>query len=195
VQWQSEPAFKHIIRKQVIDPKLQQARLLLNWRVPGLQHLEHTYALYVLAEILGSGRTSRLIKDLRETRKVVHRISASKSAQQWQGTFKVVAQLPIENLAIAEQNIRAHITRLQEDLVSPEELAKIRTQVANRFVFSNESPRQRSGIYGFYHRVVGKFDLAFNYPEIINSITAPQLQQMAQTYLNPDACAILTVVP
>ncbi|AFY70111.1 processing peptidase [Thalassoporum mexicanum PCC 7367] len=193
--WQAELPFNSIVRQEVIDPKLQQARLLLNWRVPGLQQLEQTYALYVLAEILGSGRTSRLVKDLREHKKLVNRISAGKSAQQWQGTFRVVAHLAAENLAIVEQEIRTHIARLHDELVSPVELAKIRTRVANRFVFSNESPKQRSGMYGFYHRVVGQLDLASSYPQIIGTITAQQLQQAAQTYLNPDACGILTVVP
>jgi zinc protease len=193
--WQSEPAFAQVVRNEVVDPKLQQARLILNWRIPGLKELEQTYALYILAEVLGSGRTSRLVKDLRENKKVVNRISAGKSTQKWQGTFRITAHLDISNLAIVEQEICDHIARLRSELVNPAELTKIRTQVANRFVFNNESPKQRSGLYGFYHRVVGKLDLAFNYPQLINAITATQLQQIAQTYLNPDAYAILTVVP
>jgi predicted Zn-dependent peptidase len=190
-----EKAFDAIVRREVVDSSLKQSRLSMTWRVPGLVELAETYPLSVLANILGSGRTSRMVQDLRENRRIVDRISVSNSAMRWQGTFQVFAKLNTEDVAIVEQTIREHILKLHETPVTDEELAKIRTQVSNRFIFGNESPKERAGIYGYYDRIVGSLEPALNYPDLIKSITKEDIQSAVRKYLNPDAYGILTVKP
>lgn len=190
-----EKPFTEIVRREVVDSSLKQARLSMTWRVAGLSELEQTYPLSILANILGSGRTSRMIQDLRENRRICDRISVSNSAMRWQGTFQVFAKLNVENVEAAEQAIREHIRQLHDTFVTDEELAKIRTQVSNRFIFGNESPKERAGIYGYYDRIVGSLDHALNYPERIKSITKEDIQAAVRKYLNPNAYGILIVRP
>ena len=190
-----ELPFDSIVRREVIDTSLKQARLSMSWRVPGLVELAETYPLSILANILGSGRTSRMVQDLRENRRIVDRISVSNSAMRWQGTFQVFAKLNVEDVAIVEQVIREHILKLHETPVTDEELAKIRTQVSNRFIFGNESPKERAGIYGYYDRIVGSLEPALNYPNLIKAITKEDIQAAVRKYLNPDAYGILIVKP
>ncbi len=191
----SERPFTEIVRREVTDSSLTQARLSMTWRVPGLVELEETYPLSILANILGSGRTSRMVQDLRENRRIVDRISVSNSAMTWQGTFQVFAKLNIEDVDMVERAIREHILLLHETYVTDEELAKIRTQVSNRFIFGNESPRERAGLYGYYDRVVGSLESALNYPDRIKAITKEDIQTAVRKYLNPDAYGILIVKP
>ena len=190
-----EKPFTEVVRREVVDSSLKQARLSMTWRVAGLNDLAETYPLSILANILGSGRTSRMVQDLRENRRIVDRISVSNSAMRWQGTFQVFAKLNVENVAIVEQSVREHILKLHETLVTDEELAKIRTQVTNRFIFGNESPKERAGIYGYYDRIVGSLEPALNYPDLIKSITKEDIQAAVRKYLNPDAYGILIVKP
>ena len=136
-----------------------------------------------------------MIQDLRENRRIVDRISVSNSAMRWQGTFQVFAKLNVEDVEIVERAIREHILQLHETPVTDEELAKIRTQVSNRFIFGNESPRERAGIYGYYDRIVGSLDHALTYPDRIKSITKEDIQSAVRKYLNPDAYGILIVKP
>ncbi len=114
---------------------------------------------------------------------------------RWQGTFQVFAKLNVKNVDAVEQSVREHIRRLHDTFVTDEELAKIRTQVSNRFIFGNESPRERAGIYGYYDRIVGSLDHALNYPDRIKSITKEDIQAAVRKYLNPDAYGILIVKP
>jgi len=193
--WQPEPAFDSIVRQEIIDPSLQQARLVMNWRVPGLTSIDQTYPLNILSSILSGGRTSRLVKDLREEKALVDRISASNSTNMWQGSFQIFVQLPEANIPVVEALIREHLIRLRTEPVTQVELEKIRTQVTNRFIFGSESPKERAGIYGYYERVVGDLEIALTYPNLIKSITAADLQAAAISYLNPDAYAVLTVKP
>jgi predicted Zn-dependent peptidase len=190
-----EQPFNAIVRREVVDSSLKQARLSMTWRVAGLNELSETYPLSILANILGGGRTARIVQDLRENRRIVDRISVSNSAMRWQGTFQVFAKLNVEDVAIVEQSIREHIQSLHETFVTDEELAKIRIQVSNRFIFGNESPKERAGIYGYYDRIVGSLEPALNYPDLIKSITKEDIQSAVRKYLNPDAYGIVIVKP
>ena len=192
---QPEIPFTQVERQEVLDDSLQRSRLVMTWRVPGLRDLDRTYPLNILASILSGGRTSRLVKDLREEKHLVDRISASNSTQTWQGTFQIAAKLESKHIPAVEMAVREHLQRLHDEPVTNEELDKIRTQVSNRFIFANESPCDRTGIYGYYDRVVGNLGEALNYPERINLVTAQDIQTAARHYLNPNAYGILSMMP
>jgi zinc protease len=190
-----EPAFTRIVRAEHIDPSLQQARLIMVWRVPGLMNLSETYPLDILAAILASGRTSRLVKELREERQLVNNISVSNMSNRIQGLFYLSAQLPSENIAQVEQIIAQHISQLQTTLVTDAEIARIRRQVANRYIFGTETPSDRADLYGYYRSVVGDLAPALNYPQQIQSLDATTIQLAARHYLSPSAYGIITVKP
>jgi predicted Zn-dependent peptidase len=191
----SEPPFTEIVRREFVDDSLQQARLMMLWRVPGLNQLSDTYALDVLAAILASGRTSRLKADLREQRSLVTQISASNMTQRLQGTFYISAQLPVENLEIVEAAIANHIHKLQTEPILESEIARIRTQVANRFIFSNETPSDRANLYGYYQSMLGSLEPALNYPAKIQALETNDLLAAAQKYLSPTAYGAVVIKP
>ncbi|MHC5827430.1 MAG: M16 family metallopeptidase, partial [Nostoc sp.] len=168
----------------------QQARLVMVWRVPGMTQLDRTYGLDVLAGILGHGRTSRLVRDLREERGLVSSISVSNMSNQLQGTFYISAKCAVENLAEVEDAIAQHIRQVQTELVTESEIARVGRRVANRFIFGNETPSDRANLYGYYQSLVGDLEPAFNYPAIIQSQDATDLMQAAKEYLSPDAYGV-----
>jgi len=190
-----ELPFTEIVRGEFVDPALQQARLMMFWRVPGLRELSKTYALDVLATILGQGQTSRLFRDLRENRGLVTSISASNTSYKSQGLFSISARLPQENLAEVEEAIAQHLRQIREEAIAPAEISRIRRLVANRFVFANETPSARANLYGYYRSVVGSLQAAFDYPTSIQSITAADVREAASKYLSPNAYGIVTVKP
>jgi predicted Zn-dependent peptidase len=190
-----EPAFTKVVRREVVDNSLQQARLIMTWRVPGMQDLYETHALDMLASVLGHGRTARLIRDLREDRRLVSNISVSNLNYGVQGMFYISAHLPAEHLETVEAAIAEHIRSLQTDLVTDYEMKRMRTQVANRFIFGNETPSDRASMYGYYQAMVGELAPALNYPAHIQALSADDLQTAAQRYLSPDAYAVTVLKP
>jgi zinc protease len=192
---QPEAPFTEILRREYVDTSLQQARLIMVWRVPGLTDLNQTYALDVLAAILSHGRTSRMVQDLRENRRLATHISASNMTHQLQGTFYISVQAAVENLAEVENAIAQHIRALQTEPVTEAEIARIRTQVANRFVFANETPSDRAGMYGYYQSLVGDLAPALNYPARIQALDGVDMQAAAKSYLSPDAYGVVTIKP
>ncbi|MEH2242456.1 M16 family metallopeptidase [Nostoc sp.] len=190
-----ELPFTEIVRQEFIDESLQQARLVMLWRVPGMTQLDRTYGLDVLAGILGHGRTSRLVRDLREERGLLSSISVSNMSNHLQGTFYISAKCAVENLAEVEDAIAQHIRKVQTELVTESEIARVQRRVANRFVFGNETPSDRAGLYGYYQSLVGDLEPAFNYPAIIQSQDATDLMQAAKEYLSPNAYGVVILKP
>ncbi|MGB3207134.1 MAG: pitrilysin family protein [Crinalium sp.] len=190
-----EQPFQEIVRKEYVDDSLQQARLVMVWRVPGFNQLSQTYGLDVLAAILSHGRMSRLVRDLREDRRLVSQIGASNITHLLQGLFYIGAQLPAENLVEVESAIAQHIRNIQTELITKAEIARLQTQVANRFIFSNETPSARAGLYGYYQSMLGDLAPALNYPARIQALDAVALRTAAQRYLSPDAYGVIVSKP
>ncbi|HEY9815149.1 MAG TPA: pitrilysin family protein [Candidatus Obscuribacterales bacterium] len=191
----AEQPFETIQRYDYEDPTLQQARLSLMWRVPGMDEVHHTYALDAIAYILGQGRTARLVRDLREERKWVTSVSATNMTYARQGIFQITVQLPAAAIPEVEQAIANHLQSLQTDVIQDEELERVRTLVANQYIFGNETPSNRAGLYGYYHTLVGDLTPALNYPARIRALDAIDLQRAAQQYLSPQACGIVVSKP
>jgi zinc protease len=190
-----ELPFTEIVRHEYVDRTLQQARMIMMWRVPGMKDLSETYALDILAVILGQGKVSRLFRDLREERGLVTQIGVSNMTQTHQGVFYISVQLPAENLVIVEEAIAQHIGKIQTELIADKDIARIRTQVANRFIFANERPSDRANLYGYYYSQLQDLVPAFNYPQLIQTIEAQDLQIAAQKYLDPQAYGIVVAKP
>jgi zinc protease len=190
---QPEPPFGVIVRDDSIDAAIQQTRLILMWRVPGMNDLAATYPLDIVAAVLGQGRTSRLVRDLREERQLVTGIGVSNSSYAWQGMFTISVQLPTENLAEVEQRIIEHLTNLHHTEISEAKIEQVRRQVANRHIFANETPSARSGLYGYYQAVAGNYQAGIDYPQHMRSVSAGAIKSAVQTHLSLTAYGVVTV--
>jgi zinc protease len=190
-----ESPFTEIVRQEYTDESLQQARLIMTWRVPGMENLEQTYALDILAVILGQGKVSRLFRELREEKGLVNQISVSNMTQTHQGVFYISAALPTENIVEVEQAIARQIRTIQTEPIAAKDIERIRTQVANRFIFANERPSDRANLYGYYYSQLQDLAPALNYPQHIQAVSAQDLQIAAQQYLNPDAYGAVIMKP
>jgi zinc protease len=190
-----ETPFQTIKRIACVDETLQQARLMMGWRVPGFNQLADTYALDVVASILGQGRTARLVHDLRDVHKLVHSISVSNITYSHQGVFYISAMLAADQLATVEAAIVQHLQRLHEDPITATELRRVQTQVANRYIFGSETPSDRAGLYGYYHAMTGDIRHALEYPAMIQAMDAAAVQAAVQQYLPTTAYGVLTLRP
>jgi zinc protease len=190
-----EPAFTEVVRQEYVDETIQQARLTMLWRVPGLENLDETYALDVLSGILGQGRTSRLVSELREDLGLVSYVSASNMSFSQQGIFLISAHCDVEKLELVEERIIQHLRNLQTEMVKTSEIDRVCKQVANRFIFGNESPSDRANLYGYYQSLIGDLEPAMGYVERMRSQNATNLIKSVQKYLSHDAYGVVIVKP
>lgn len=190
----SQPAITDICRHQMYLPRLEQGRLLMSWKAPGIEQLRTGYGLDVLAVLLGEGRTSRLVRDLREERQLVQGICCNFSMQRESSLFTITAWLEPEYLEQVEFLICTHLDNLQNTEIKEHELVRARRLLCNDYAFSTETPNQLTGLYGYYN-TLAKAEVAVTYPQQIRSFETPELQQLAQQYLSPQNYAVTVLKP
>jgi zinc protease len=179
-----EDPFNDVQHQDIQDHRLTEARLMMMWRVPGMTDVQETDALDVLARILSTGRTSRLVQELREDRELVTHIGASNMTHTAQGVFWISAHLPVENIPAVEQAIIDQIQNLHEEPITAAELDRIKRQTINQFIFGNETPSSRAGLYGYSHAVFGNLAEGLGYTDRIQSISTATLQNVARKLLS-----------
>ena len=170
-------------RRELAFPRLELARLNLTWTGPGIDHLDDAYGLDLLAMILASGRSSRLVRELREQRQWVQGITSYFSLQRDSSLFTISAWLEPCFLEAVEQASLHQIHRLRETPVDALELARAQRQLCNDYAFSTETPAQLAGLYGYY-QTLSRADIATQYPQRIQSLQPDNLRQIARQYLS-----------
>ncbi|MEA5515017.1 pitrilysin family protein [Nodularia sp. UHCC 0506] len=189
-----EPVITGIHRQEICLPRLEQARLMMAWVVPGVEQLHTAYGLDLLAVLLSEGRTSRLVRDLREELQLVQGIYSNFSLQRESSLFTITAWLEPENLNEVENLILSHLNDLQTTGITEQELARTRRLVSNEYAFSTETPNQLTGLYGYYN-TIAQAELAVAYPQQIQSFNTQELQQLAQKFLSPLNYAVTILKP
>ncbi|AFY43525.1 pitrilysin family protein [Nostoc sp. PCC 7107] len=190
----TQPVIQGIQRQELCLPRMEQARLLMAWTAPGVDQLRTAYGLDVLSVFLTEGRTSRLVRDLREEQQLVHGVCSNFSLQKESSLFTITAWLEPENLEQVECLIRNHLHDLQTEGITEQELARMRRLLCNEYAFSTETPNQLTGLYGYYN-TIAQAEVAVTYPQQIQSFTTQELQQLAKQYLSPQNYAVTILKP
>ncbi|MFO5528522.1 MAG: M16 family metallopeptidase [Cuspidothrix sp.] len=188
------PIIKGIRRHELILPRLEQARLMMAWKIPGVSDIQAVYGLELLTVLLGEGRISRLVYDLREEKQIVQEVCCNLSLQQESSLFTITAWLDTEYLERVENLICVHLQELQNQEITPQELNRIQRFLCHEYAFSTETPNQLSSFYGYYH-TIAEAELAITYPQQIKSFNSQQLQKLAQKYLSIANYAVTILKP
>ncbi|MEL7142297.1 MAG: pitrilysin family protein [Cyanobacteria bacterium J06643_4] len=173
-------------QKQTLQlPNLEQGRLTMAWLGPGVAQLDVACGLDLLSLLLGGGRTSRLVRDLREERQIVQSVSSEFSLQQSCSVLSVSVYLEEERLALVEKIVCDRIQEFTDTLIPDAELARAKRLLLNDYAFSTETPGQIAGLYGYY-ATIADLSLAAAYPQQVSAMTAKSLQQIASQYVRAD---------
>lgn len=189
-----EPFIAGVRRQEINLPRLENARLMMAWTGPGVDELTTACGLDLLSVLLAEGRTSRLVRDLREEQQLVRYICCNFSLQKESSLFTITAILEPEYLERVEAAIRLHLQDIITNGISEQELRRAQRLLCNDFAFSTETPNQLAGLYGYYN-TVSNVELAVTYPDQILSFNTQELQKLAQEYLSPNQYAVTTLKP
>jgi zinc protease len=191
---EAEPPAIAISRQELQLPRIEQARLFMAWVCPGSANLTEVIALDLIALILSGGRSSGLVRELREERQLVLDIDSDISLQKDSSLFTVNAWLETEHLTEVEGIICDRLYQLQSTEIPEIAIARAKRQLINDYIFSTETPSQLAGLYGYYHTVATAQQSAL-YPQIVNQMQAEQLSAIASRYLSPERYAVTVLKP
>jgi zinc protease len=181
----AKPIITGISRQEITLPRLEQARLIMAWVCPGVEKLRVAYGMDLLSALLAEGRTSRLVRDLREEQQLVQGICSSFSLQKECSLFTITVWLEPEYAERVEALICLHLERIITQGVSLAELTRCQRLLCNDFAFSTETPNQLAGLYGYYS-TIAQAEIAVTYPQQVLLYNVQELQELAKVYLSPD---------
>ncbi|MBM3473830.1 MAG: insulinase family protein [Armatimonadetes bacterium] len=182
-------------RRVEVDEKLQRAYVFMGYRTVSLLHPD-LYALDVLADILGSGASSRLVRVVREEKQLVDGIACYSHTPAYDaGSFTVTATLDAEKLPEAEEAILAELERCRMELVSPAELERTKTQKAAQLVFARQTAESIAGIVATDLLTTGDPNFSEDYVAKIKAVTREDVRRAAQTYLRPEKLCVAALTP
>ncbi|MEM6614018.1 MAG: pitrilysin family protein [Cyanobacteria bacterium P01_C01_bin.72] len=194
VKIEAEPPITSMRRQELYLPRIEQARLLMAWICPGSESLREAIALDLIALILAGGRSSGLVRELREERQLVLDIDCSLSLQRDSSMFSIGALLDLEHVSMVESMISDRLEQLHHNLIPQAEVASAQRQLINDYIFSTETPSQLASVYGFYN-IIATAEHSVLYPQIVSQLEPEELREIAQRYLSPECYAVTILKP
>jgi zinc protease len=169
-------------------------RLHLTWHVPSAAHPDIP-ALDVAAMVLGSGRSSRLYKKLREDLALVHSADAWCYAPGQCGLFGVDAILDPAHRPAVEAEILRLIADLRDGGVTERELAKARKASLSHQLQSVTTMRGRASDLGSNWLIARNLDFSRDYLDAVQRVTAADLRRVLATHLTDRNLTVVSVNP
>ena len=154
-----------------------------------------TYALDVLAQILGGGKSSKLYRDIKEQKGLAYAISAANGSYRDDGIFYITANFTPSNSEKLEKAIFDEIAYIQKYGVTDEELTRAQKTIEQDTYYARESTSDISSELGYIVTLTGETDFYQNYVDNIKKVTYKEVQEAAKKYLGVNKSAVSIVLP
>ena len=172
--------------KRVIVHKESEVEMLaIAFHIPNFQHKDQV-TLSVISEILYSGKSSRLYKELVDKKQMVNSVYAYNMENTDPGLFLFIANCnPGVKATDVEIELIKEIEKMKTTEVTKAELAKVKINTKADFIHSLESSTSVANLYGSY-LVRGDISPLMSYEDDVKKITAKKVLKAAQKYFNFD---------
>lgn len=164
---------------------------------------EGDYALDLLGTILGQGESSRLVRSLRDQRRLVNSVEAYNLSFAWgEGFFGIDAEAAVSAERDAQQAVDAvrqavleQLEQLRQDGVTQAELERAKRQTLAAVVLSAQTAEGLAARLA--HGVIntGDVDYMNRYIEAVQRVTAEQVAEAARRFLRPQRLIAVTLLP
>jgi predicted Zn-dependent peptidase len=149
--------------------------------------------LVVANQILGGGSSGRLFQNIRERKGYTYGAYSALSANQWPGMWGASASVrtPVTEPAVKE--FFFEFDRLQNEVVSDDEMARAKRSIVGGFARTLESPE--GILIRFLDLVQNSLPLDYwdTYPNRIAAVTSADVQRVAKQYLGKNRIQLLVV--
>ena len=188
------------VRKTTIKLPAKLPYIVMGYKVPVLNSIENeneAYALEVLAGILDGGASARLASRLVRGKQIAVSAGAGYDLVARLPELFMLDATPVEGKTVfdMEYALKQEIYDLKTDLVSADELQRVKAQVLASAVYQRDSNFYQAMQLGMLETVGIGWNEADEYVEKINQITAEQVRDAARKYLLEDQLSIAYLDP
>ncbi len=168
-------------KRVYIERDTQVEMLAIAFHIPNFQSPDQV-ALSAISELLSSGKSSWLYKDLIDEKKMVNQIYAYNMDTKDPGIFLFLAVAnPGVRAEDIEKEIWSQIEKLKSGKIAKEELEKIKINTKADFIYSMENSSNLSELFGGYY-AKGDITPLLEYEENIDKLKVETIQEVAKKY-------------
>jgi zinc protease len=186
-------------RVVVRDPRAGEPSLARSWLAPSRTTDEGdlSYALEVLADLLGRGSTSRLYRSLVVEQGLATSASAFYGGGGLDGTTFRVFTSPRQEVAVEalEAALHEELRRLQEEGVGEEEVERSIQRMRAEVVYAIDSLGAAARIFGMALTTGRSVEDVEAWPERIGAVTAADVLAAARQVLRPEGAVTGILLP
>jgi predicted Zn-dependent peptidase len=190
----SAPAVPVGPRFKILQQRGAQAHLCLG--VPALPRDDpDTWTLELLTTVLGDGSSSRLFLKIREEAGLAYDVHAFQTDQSDCGTLQIYAGVDPDQLVDALGAILGELSRLRDEVVGRNEVAKARAYARGRLELRLEESRHLAswlGVQEALHERVLTLDDAL---VALDAVTPDAIQRLAQRLFTDDMLTLALIAP
>jgi len=188
------------IRKTIIKLPAKLPYILMGYKVPVLNSAEdksEAYALEVLAGILDGGSSARLASKMVRGKQIAVSAGAGYSMMSRLPDLFMLDATPAEGKTVQDMEValKQEIEALKTDLVSEDELQRVKAQVLAGAVYERDSNFYQAMQLGMLETVGIGWEKVDEYVEKVNQITAEQLRDVAKKYFLEEKLSIAYLDP
>ena len=182
-------------RRTSVTKPTPTAKIALGYRGPAFGDADHV-PLTVLAEILFSGRSSRVYRSLVQEKEIATEVRGWVSTFRDPGLFEMyVTARPGKTSAELLAALDEEIERVVREPVSEDELAKVKAKVELSLLQSLETANGKAEQIGFYATVLGDPAGAFARLEAYRRTSVSDVLRAARRYLVRSQRTVIEVQP
>jgi zinc protease len=185
-------------RRLLLEDRVELPRLYVSWHSPAMFAADDA-ELDFAAEVLASGKTSRLYRRLVFEQRIATEVAASQNSREAAGFFQIVATAaPGRTLAEIAVAIDEELNTLASEPPTALEMERCLAQAEAHFVYR----LQTVGGFGGKSDQLNAYNVFLGEPGFFDrdlaryrNVTAEGVQRAARRWLAPDARVALSVVP
>lgn len=172
----------------------QSGYLLIGFRGVKIDSKD-SYALDVLATILGDGRSSVFYQSVKEQKQLAYSISAANTGFKDDGIFYISANFTPDKEKKLEDTIFQEIKKIQKSGITQEQLTLAKNIIERDTYYERESISNIAGEIGYTMVTTDNIKFYENYLDNIKKVTAEDVKRVANKYLGKEKSAVSIVLP
>jgi len=176
----------------VLEKPRKNALILVGFRLPPPSHPDYP-ALRIAATVLGEGQSSRLVKTMRDELGLAYAVGATFSEFADASQLTAFVECPADSPDAAKNYLLNEIRRLRDEPIAAPELQRAKNHRLGRFALDHQRNRQRAWHWGVFECWGVGYQLNEEYAEKMKSVTAADVQRVAQKYL--ERYVVVLVMP
>ena len=189
-----EPPFDGEKSETVFD-NIQLPAVFYGYRIPP-QGSDEDYALQMLTTLLSGGQSSRFYKKLVDEDEIALQVMAFPFTMESGGIFITLGLTNIgKTPEELEKGMMAEIDKVQTELITDEELQKLKNQMENSFVSSNSTVAGIAESLADYYVYYGDANLINSEIDSYMAVTKEDILNVAKKYLVEDNRVVLYYLP